>query len=198
MSNLLVGVRYIRGNPPVFALLVIAALLNLFEFPLRYTLVPVFAHDVLDVGASGFGFLLAATGAGALGGGAVIACLGNFRHKAWLCIIASVAAGITAGVFCLSRSYHLSLVLMGGNGLAATIGTTTLAALLLLLTPTEMRGRVMGVRSLAVLPLALGSLISGVMAGWFGAPVAGIVNATILVALILAIAIAVPSLRRSG
>ncbi len=198
LSNLLDGARYIHRNPPIFALLIMAALLNLFEFPLRYALVPVFARNVLKVGATGFGFLLAASGAGALAGAIVVALLAHFRHKAWLCIVASVLAGITAVAFCLSNSYRLSLVLIGSNGLTEAIGSTTLAVLLLLLTPTEMRGRVMGVRSFAILPLALGNLISGAMASQFGAPVAGMTNATILVVLILATAIVVPSLRKSG
>jgi MFS family permease len=197
-SKLMEGVRYIRSHPPVFALLGMAFAFNFFQFPLRHALMPVFADSVLDVGAAGFGFLLAASGAGALLGAAIIAWLGDFRYKAWLCIIASVAAGIASGVFSQSPWYSLSLGFMGCVGLAEAISMTTMAALLLLLTPNEMRGRVMGVRSFAILPLSLGSLMSGAIADYFGAPTAGTINAALQVLSILIIAITVSGLRRSG
>ncbi|MFH1087344.1 MAG: MFS transporter [Chloroflexota bacterium] len=196
-GDLINGARYIRGNHPVVALLLMAIVFNLLHFPLRYALLPVLADSVLGVGAPGYGFLLAVAGAGALVGAAVVAGLGSSRHEARLCIIASVAVGILAGAFCLSSRYGLSLVLIGFVGLAEGIAMTTMPALLLALTPVEMRGRVMGVRSLAILPLSLGNLVSGAMAGQFGAPVAGVVNASLHALLIAIIAVAVPSLRKS-
>lgn len=196
-SDLAQGARYIRGNRPVVALLLMAVVFNLVQFPLRYALLPVFADSVLAVGASGYGILLAVAGAGGLVGAGIVASLGNFTHKARLCIIASVGVGVFTGAFSLSSWYWLSLALIGGVGLTEGIAMTTMPALLLALTPVEMRGRVMGVRSLAILPLSLGNVVSGALAGWYGAPVAGVVNASLQVLLIAGIAIAVPSLRRS-
>ncbi|MFC2005266.1 MFS transporter [Chloroflexota bacterium] len=197
-SNIVEGARYIRSNPPVFALLIMAATYNLFEFPLRNALVPVFADKILDVGASGYGFLLASSGAGALIGAAVVAMLGDFRYKAWLCIISSVGVGIAAAAFSNSTLYPLSLPLMSCVGVLEAIGMITLTALLLLLTPTEMKGRVMGMRSFAILPLSIGSIIAGAMAENFGAPIAGTINASLQFFLMLIISLMVPSLRRSG
>jgi len=197
-SNIIEGARYIRRNSPVFALLIMAAAYNQFEFPLRYALVPVIADKILDVGASGYGFLLASSGAGALIGAAIVATLGDFRYKAWLCIISSVAVGIVAAAFSNSTVYRLSLALMGCVGVMEAIGLTTLAALLLLLTPSEMQGRIMGMRSFAILPLSTGSLVAGAMAENLGAPMAGTINASLQLFTALAIALAVSSLRRSG
>lgn len=197
-SNLKGGARYILSNPPVLALLGMAVTFNFLQFPLRYALVPVFANEVLRVGAAGYGFLLAASGAGALVGATAVAYLGDFKHKAWLCIAASATAGIAALAFSRSTWYSLSVGLMGCIGVTEAISMTTMATLLLLITPNEMRGRVMGVRSLAVLPLSLGSLLAGAIANHFGAPAAGTVNAALQMLSILSIAVLVPSLRKSG
>lgn len=150
-SNIIEGARYIKGNPPVFALLLLAAAYNQFHFPLRNALMPVFADKVLNVGASGYGFLLASSGIGALIGALVMAALGNFRFKAWLCIISSAFAGIAAAAFSVSTDYTFSLGIMSFVGAMEAVGMTTIAALLLLLTPGKMQGRVMGMRSFAIL-----------------------------------------------
>lgn len=197
-SRLKGGARYVLSNRPIFGLLGMAIAFNLFQFPLRYALIPVFADKVLHVGAAGYGFLLAASGSGALVGAATVAYLADFRHKAWLCLAASAAAGVAAWAFSMSPWFSLSLVLMGFVGMAEAISMTTMAALLMSLTPNEMRGRVMGVRSLAVLPNSLGSLMAGSMASHFGAPAAATVNAALQVSSILIIALMVPSLRKSG
>lgn len=197
-SNLKGGARYILSNPPVLALLGMAVAFNFVQFPQRYTIMPVFANEILGVGAAGYGFLLAASGVGAIVGAAVVAYLGDFGHKAWLCIVASAVAGFAICAVYRSPWYSLSLGLMGCVGVAEAISMTTMATLLLLLTPNEMRGRVMGVRSLAILPLSLGSLMSGALAGRFGSPTAGTINAALQVLSILVIAMMVPSLRRSG
>jgi MFS family permease len=197
-GDLKMGLRYVWSNPTVFALIGITVVFALFQWPLRHALVPVFARDVLRVGADGYGFLLAASGMGALVGAAIVAGLGDFRHKAWLCIVTSLAAGIAATAFSLSPWYSLSLGIMGCVGIAETTSSITLTTLLMLVTPNEMRGRVMGVRSFAVLFLSLGSLMAGAMAGQFDAPTAGTVNATLHILSILIIVLTVQSLRRSG
>jgi hypothetical protein len=61
-----------------------------------------------------------------------------------------------------------------------------------------MRGWIMGVRSLTILPLFLGSLIAGAMAGHFDAPTAGAANAALQILAIVLIAALVPSLRKVG
>ena len=197
-SNITKGARYIGSNPPVFALLILAAAYNQFEFPLRNTLAPVFADKILNVGASGYGFLLASSGAGALIGAVIVATLGDFRFKAWLCIISSLIVGIAAAAFSNSTHYALSLSLMACVGMMEAIGMTTLASLLLLLTPGEMQGRVMGMRSFAILPLSAGCLVAGAMAENFGAAAAGTINAALQLVSVLVIVFLAPSLRRSG
>ncbi len=188
--------RFIWRTPPVFALLGMAVVFNFLHYPLRFALVPVFASDILAIGASGYGFLLSATGGGALIGAAGVARLGDSPHKVKFCIIASLAAGAAACAFSLSTSYALSLALMACVGVAEAVTMTTMAPLLMLQTPKEMRGRIMGVRSMAVLPLSLGSIVTGANATQFGAPIAGVINGTLLVSLMLVIVIFVPSLRR--
>jgi MFS family permease len=197
-SDLKAGIRYIGGNPAVFALLSMTVVFSLFQWPLRHALAPVFASKVLHLDAGGYGFILAASGVGALSGAVAVAFLGDFRHKAWLCIAAAMTAGIAALAFSLSTRYGLSLGIMVFLGLAEAIFSTMAITLLLLVTPAEMRGWIMGVRSLTILPLFLGSLIAGAMAGHFDAPTAGAANAALQILAIVLIAALVPSLRKVG
>ncbi len=82
-------------------------------------------------------------------------------------------------------------------GLMQGTGALLAQTLLLTLSPVEMRGRVMGMRSFVILALSLGSIMSGAIAEQFSAPVAGKINGALCIVLILAVAIMVPSLRRS-
>lgn len=188
--------RFIKGSAPVMALLAMAAAFNAFQYPIRYALVPVFATDVLGVGAAGYGFLLAASGAGALVGAATVAWLGDTKHKIRLCIATSLGAGVAGLAFSLSTSYPLSLALNACVGVMEAVAMTTMTPLLILQTPREMRGRIMGVRSLVVLPLSAGSVMSGALASKFGAPAAGVADALLLISSIALIVALVPSLRK--
>ncbi|MCK4331751.1 MAG: MFS transporter, partial [Dehalococcoidia bacterium] len=77
------GLNYIRRSPVLVALLLMAVVPILFGMPYQM-LMPIFAEDVLDVGARGLGFLMAAVGLGALAGSLLVASLGDFRHKGLL------------------------------------------------------------------------------------------------------------------
>ena len=159
-------------------------------------LLPVFARDVLGVGAQGLGWLLSASGAGALAGGIALATIGDRVRRGPLLLASSVSFCLLLGGFALSRSFVLSLVLLAGAGFALILNNATTNALLQSLVPDRLRGRVMGVYVFMFLGVApVGALGAGTLADWLGAPAALALGAGTLLAIIAAVWMRVPELK---
>jgi predicted MFS family arabinose efflux permease len=137
---------------------------SLFGWPYS-VLLPVFARDVLHVGASGYGYLMAANGVGALGGALTLASLGDSPHKRKLFYGGLFGFCIMLCVFALSRVYWLSATALMGSGFFMIIFFATANTAVQTRVPDELRGRVMGIYSLAFIGLTpFGSLIAGSLA----------------------------------
>ncbi|MBW3628183.1 MAG: MFS transporter [Gemmatimonadetes bacterium] len=194
-ENLGEGVRFIFGQRLTTALVGLVAVSSIFGFPYAM-LLPVFARDILHVGPQGLGWLLSATGAGALAGGITLAVITGRVRRGPLLLASAASFAVLIGAFSLSRSLPLSLVLLAGAGFAVIPFSATVNALLQSLVPDELRGRVMGVYVFMFLGMSpLGSLQAGAMARWLGAPAALSVSAAIF---LIAIGLAwerVPELR---
>ncbi len=179
------GLAYVWGNKIVFG----AISLDLFAVLLggATALLPVFARDVLDVGAQGFGVLRAGPAIGA----AIIAALlatQPIRRKAGLIMFAGVATfGAATVVFALSRTLLLSLAALAVLGGADMLSVYVRQTLVQLVTPDAMRGRVGAVSSLFVgASNELGEFESGVAArflGPVGAALFGGIGALVVTAL---------------
>ena len=162
------GLRYSAATPAVLFVLGTLAVVGTlgFNWPVA---APLLARDVLHVQAVGFGALMAAFGAGALIAGIALVVLRGGSERRL------VGAGtVLAGVLILlgvSRSYPVSLALMGLAGISGTVFTTTANTRLQLLVPDRLRGRVM---SLFVLLMAgstpIGASLLGQGASTFGVP----------------------------
>lgn len=195
-ADLAEGWRQVRADRTVTAVLVMAALANLLAFPLAHAFMPVFARDVLNVGAGGLGFLTAAIGAGALAGSLSVAWLGGERREASLVRVSFVAWPLVMLGFAFSSQYHLSLALLLGVGVAEAISMVSSTTLLLRSVSDEMRGRVMGVRGLAVATLPFGNLLAGALIGRLGAPFTLMMYSAACVVLIVGMVSIAPGLRR--
>jgi MFS family permease len=190
------GVRYVRGRPRVFMLLIISGLTSLFGAPYM-SLVPVFARDVLHVGETGFALMSGMSGAGALVGALVLTFMGNFKHKGW-----SVLGGAFAfSVFlvCFARSTHLalSLIFIFGMGFSIVACVAVINMLLQQLVTDEMRGRVMSMFILSFVgTMPIGNLIAGSVAQRFGAPNTLTAGGIIIALCMLVITVSNERLRR--
>lgn len=196
LHSLLAGLRYVRGNPTVLVLLVIAGLFNLLTAPYRYAFLPVFARYVLDSGPTGYGMLTAMAGLGGLAAGVFVISLGNFRRKGRLLVWGTFAWPAALLAFALSRSYPVSAALVFAAGLTQAIVWTLIATLILAHTEQAMRGRVMGLRTGVIIALPIGSLIAGAIAERYGAPVAQGGYAIAAAVVMLVILMRAPALRR--
>jgi MFS family permease len=174
-STLLAGIRYVWSNKPILG----AISLDLFAVLLggAVALLPIFAHDVLDVGPWGMGMLRSAP---AVGAATVAIVLARFplRHRAGLVMFVCVFLfGIATIVFGLSRTFGLSLAALLVLGASDMISVVVRSTLIQTRTPDEMRGRVGAVNMVFIgASNELGEFESGVTAEWLTPRIAVLVG----------------------
>lgn len=188
------GLAYIRGDRVVRTLVWMIAAMSITVFPYAM-LLPVFARDVLDVGAWGLGWLLSATGAGALTAGVFLAAKGTRIPRGRLIMGAGVAYSVFLMGFALSRSFWLSMVLLALAGFMIILNNATLNGLLQSSVPNRLRGRVMSVYVFMFIGMTpLGSLQAGAVARWLGAPFALAAGCVVLLGVLAWVWVKVPEI----
>lgn len=187
-QNICDGMRHSIRNPGLWTPLFFAGLVNFVSFPLQFNLLPVFARDVFSVGAAGLGWLGAALGAGALLGSLLMITIGTRFPAGLLMLLGTGVWNLLQVVFALTPDYYVGLGILVLTGIAQAMSLTNMTIMLLSTSTSDMRGRIMGLRSLAVAPLFLGSMLSGAAAEAFGAPLTTIICALIGVAGTLGVA----------
>jgi hypothetical protein len=160
-------------------------------------LLPVFAAEILKVGPQGLGILRAAPAVGALGMGLFIAHRPPIERAGRALLVAVAVFALAIIGFGLSRSFPLSLLLLGVSGMADNISVVIRSTLLQLLTPPEMLGRVSAVNSVFIgSSNELGAFESGVAARLLGTVPAVVVGGIAALAVVGITAKVVPQLRR--
>ena len=175
------GLRYIGSNH-IFTFILGMTFFNSFFGMSFIFLMPVFQKDVLHVGPSGLGLLLAMGGVGALTGTMTVATLGNMRRKGLLMILGAVAFGFLLLLFAYSRWFPLSLVLVALASGASSMYLISAQSTLQMLVPDSFRGRVMGFWGITYNLAPLGGFQGGLLATLFSAPVAVAVGGTAVIA----------------
>lgn len=195
LRNLAEGAGYVWHHPTLRSQIALALIPVVLALP-YISLMPVFAKDVLHVGPTGFGVLMAAPGVGAVVGTLSIASLGDIKRRGLLLYGALIGMGVMLILFSQSRSFPLSLallVLAGGFQMAYMATNQTL---LQLTTPDEFKGRVMGIYMLNQGLLPLGSLFAGALASVWDAPTAVTVMGIAVLGMTVVALVALPSMRR--
>ncbi|MDP3910793.1 MAG: MFS transporter [Gemmatimonadales bacterium] len=165
-------VAYLRSDRRASTLVVLTAIISIFGFP-YLVLMPVFARDVLRVGAAGYGLLSAAVGIGAVAGALTVAVFSARIRKGRTLVGAGMLFGTLLAVFALSRSFAVALGVLVLVGAAMIVNNALTNTLLQTHVPDHLRGRVMGFYSFMFVGMApLGAFQAGVVAERFGAPVA--------------------------
>jgi len=163
------GLRFIKDNKDILRVMVIVATFSLFGIPF-VTLLPVFAEDILRVGAKGLGYLGGASGLGAFTAAFIIAYKGEIRIKGLFMSLAGLVFSISLFSFSMSRDFYLSLVLLILTGWGIVSFLAIGNSLIQLTVKDELRGRVMSVYTLLFLGLSpVGNSLIGLMANIFGA-----------------------------
>jgi len=161
LAGLRQAIGYIRGKPDLLGALGMAFLVNLLAYPFFLGLLPYVAKDVYGIGQAGLGYLAASFATGALAG-SVLLSVTRLPLRAGRIMLWSGAAWFTAVVlFGQIPFISVGLLLLFLSGLVQSFCMTPLAAVMLRASSEEMRGRVMGIRMLAIWGLPLGLLAAG-------------------------------------
>jgi len=194
LESLKEGLHFIRTTREILA----AITLDMFAVLLggAVTLLPVFATDILKVGAVGLGLMRAAPSIGALVTAFLVAHLPPFKQAGKTLLWAVVGFGIVTILFGFSTSFWFTIVLLVLMGALDNISVVIRGTLILVRTPDEMRGRTSAVNSIFISASnELGGFESGLTAALFG-PIISVVGGGIgTVLVVLAVAGIWPELR---
>jgi MFS family permease len=195
MGDLLQGLRYLLQEKMIFGLVVMVALFSFFVAPYM-VLLPVFARDVLQTGAQGFGQLLAAQGVGALLGAFGLIFLGDRRKKGQGLLLSRGLLGFAIAGLALSRSPWLSMLALVVAGFAFITQLILTNSLIQNIVPDSLRGRVISAYTWALGGFfPLGSLLIGVIGDQIGAPATALLIAGISILLTLANLVLFPRMK---
>jgi MFS family permease len=164
------GMRYAWELIPVRWLLPMVATISFMVTPYQ-TLMPIFAAEVFNGDATLLGFLMAAAGCGGVIGMLALASRRDVRGLTRWVLFASLTAGISVIVFALSSWLPLSLLAIAFTGFGIVVNGMSVSTMIQTIVDDRMRGRVMGIFSMAFLGMfPLGSLAGGALAAAIGAP----------------------------
>lgn len=152
---------YVWQKPVLLGAMSIAFLVNFLAFPFSLGLLPYIAHSIYDIGQAGLGTLSASFALGALIGSIV---LGTNRFPLGTGRALLVATGLWFGLLLLFapvNHFMLGVTILICAGFVQSISMIPLAAVMLRATEPQYRGRIMGMRILAILGLPLGLLVAG-------------------------------------
>src|SRR5687768_10667964 len=169
ISNIKEGFAFVGKNAPIRALLLLLGLISLMAMPYA-VLMPIFADKILGGGSDTLGYLMGASGAGALIAALLLASRKEiFGLGRWVAF-ASGGLGISLILFSFSNVFWLSALLLIPVGFSMMTQMASSNTLIQAMVPDELRGRVMSVYSMMFMGMApLGALLAGTLAGILGA-----------------------------
>lgn len=169
-SNIAEGFKFVAGNAPIRGLLLLLGLVSLMGMPYA-VLMPIFADKILGGGSDTLGYLMGASGIGALIAALILASRKHvFGLGRWVSI-ASAGFGVSLILFSFSTNFYLSLIILVPIGFSMMTQMSSSNTLIQAMVPDALRGRVMSVYSMMFMGMApLGALLAGTLAGILGAP----------------------------
>jgi MFS family permease len=195
LRNLVEGLRYVRKQRVILGALTLDLLAVFFGGVIA--LLPIFASDILHVGAEGFGALQAAPGAGAVLMAFVLAHRRPFRNAGPVLLAAVTAFGLCIIGFALSRSFVVSVALLVISGAADNVSAVIRATLIQVKVPPDMLGRVSSVNAMFIgSSNELGYFESGVAARLMGVVPSVLFGGTMTLLTVGLIAWRLPDVRR--
>jgi MFS family permease len=195
IENLKEGFAYAFGYMPIRSVLLLVASVSLvaLSYPL---LMPVFAKDIFKGGPMTLGFLMAASGVGAVSGAIFLAIRPTVLGLERVIAAASAVFGVTLVAFALSKDIRLAVALLVIIGTGRMIQIAASNTLLQTIVDDDKRGRVMSFFTMSFMGMGtFGSLLVGYLAERFGAPNALVIGGTGSVVAACAFAVGLPRMR---
>lgn len=165
IEGLMAGLRYMRSDPTVSALMKLVTVYSIFGIP-YLTLMPVIAHDRLGLDASGYGLLLASVGAGGVAGALFLAAVSQRIRRGRLLAWSSYAFPLLLIGVASTRSPLGAGILLLATGFVMILNNALANALLQAIVPDAFRGRLMAAYSFVVVGLSqvIGAFVAGAVA----------------------------------
>ena len=190
------GLRYVFTAPLIRSTM----LLDFFAtfFSSATALLPIFAQDILSVGARGYGWLYSAPALGAvLMSAAMVRLVHRIEKRGVVLLWAVFGYGLATVAFGVSRSFWLTFVCLAMTGVTDAVSMVLRNIVRQMETPDRLRGRMTGVNMVFFMGgPQLGELEAGVVANWLGAPFSVMSGGVACVAATLVVASRTPALRR--
>jgi len=195
IGNILAGFKFIASRQVIFGAIGLDMFAVLFGGAIA--LLPVYATDILNVGADGFGILRSAFTAGGFIGALYMTQMPVRRHAGLKLLFAVGTFGVGVIVFGVSEIFWLSLFALVVMGLADSVSVFVRQNLVQIITPDERRGRVSAVTAVFIgASNELGEFESGVTAHWWGTVPAVVVGGAATVTVAVTFAWLFPQLRK--
>jgi len=166
------GLKFVYGQTEARMLILFVSVFALFAMPYA-ALMPAFARDILGLGAKGYGGLMSVVGVGALLGALYLATVGDSHNKGRAVAVSALLSSAGLILFAFSHNLWLSAITLFIIGFCFVTGIATSNIILQILTPHELRGRVMSIFVLMFIGMIpIGNLIIGALAHVWGISVA--------------------------
>jgi MFS family permease len=171
LSAIKEGVQFILGHPIILSTMILDFFATFFSS--ANTLMPIFARDVLNVGAIEYGWLSAAQSVGAMAAAVIISQMVEIRRQGPVFLGSVVAFGLATIGFGLARTFVLAMLALVFVGASDSVSTIIRNTIRQLQTPDYIRGRMTSVNQIFFMGgPQLGEVEAGTVAQFFGAPFA--------------------------
>jgi predicted MFS family arabinose efflux permease len=181
LSSLKQGIQFVRKQPSMEALIVLAFCMTSMSAPMRTNL-PVFVKDIFHRGPETYAHFLTLMGLGSICGSLTVAGVGHIGKRGRVALGALICLGAGIAGFGLSHSLHLSGAMLLLSGASMMAAFAMVSSLVQLITTDDMRGRVMSVYNVAFRGgMPMGNLLSGSLVPMLTAPVVLGLNGSLLI-----------------
>ena len=189
------GLRFVWRTPIIVQTMTLDFVATFFASANQ--LLPIYAKDILFVGARGYGFLAAAPAAGAIIAGLIVARMGAIRKQGVTVIVSVAIYGAATIAFGVSKVFWFSLLMLAATGAADTVSTILRQTIRQLVTPNKLRGRMTSVNMIFFMGgPQLGEVEAGTVAALIGAPLSVVTGGVACVLAAAIVLVKAKSLRR--
>ena len=188
------GFRYVFSSPMIRSTM----LLDFFAtfFASAMALLPIFAQDILQVGATGYGWLSAAPSVGAMiAVAAMVPLTERLERQGWVMFWSVIGYGLATIVFGFSRNFWLTFFCLALTGATDTVSAVIRNLIRQITTPDHLRGRMTSVNMIFFMGgPQLGELEAGAVTNWIGAPLSVITGGIACLIVTVWVAMKTPAL----
>ena len=173
-GDLRAGFAYAWTTPLILVALILAFVVNFTAYPLSGGLLAYIARDVYGLDQAGFGTLSATFALGGLAGSIALSMTGSGRSPALVMLAASVVWHVLLVGFAIGQSLALGIACLAAAGFVQNFCMIPMALVILRTASDSFRGRMIGLRMLAIYGLPLGLTLAGWLTGRIGLPATGL------------------------